>query len=206
MEYAYGPVPSRRLGRSLGVDLLPLKTCTYNCVYCQLGRTTCQTVLRSEYAPVEAILAELKSKLAVEPRPDYVSLAGSGEPTLHARIGDAPPPTARPACRSPVADREILGLLARRPCTAQGVAAGLDLGLLEATKRLSALTKTGEVSVLRKDDDLFYGLTSKPAEQGFTESRYPRSKYDISSRTECAHPRLPYLQQDRLFRCEAPPE
>jgi wyosine [tRNA(Phe)-imidazoG37] synthetase (radical SAM superfamily) len=87
-RYIYGPVPSRRLGRSLGLDLVPFKTCTYDCVYCQLGRTTNKTVERKEYVPVKEILAELEKKLAVEDTPDYISLAGSGEPTLNAGIGD----------------------------------------------------------------------------------------------------------------------
>jgi wyosine [tRNA(Phe)-imidazoG37] synthetase (radical SAM superfamily) len=314
-KYVYGPVASRRLGRSLGVDLIPFKTCTYDCVYCQLGRTTCQTIQRSEYVPVEAVLTEVKTKLARGPKPDYISLAGSGEPTLHARIGDlidgirrltrvpvavltngslfwvtdvqealmeadlvmpsldagdeamfqrvnrprpeisfqtmvdglaaftarfrklvwlevllvegftgsekevekiaawarrirpgrvqlntvsrppaeasagpvpaerlaalsglfakavevisdSPPLAARPPRWATVTDQEILDLLSRRPCTAQGVAEGLDLHLLEATKRLSALTKTGEVSVLRKDGDLFYGVRSAPVGLG----------------------------------------
>jgi wyosine [tRNA(Phe)-imidazoG37] synthetase (radical SAM superfamily) len=87
-KYVYGPVPSRRLKRSLGVDLVPFKTCTYDCIYCQLGRTTEKTNLLKEYAPIERILAELKKKLALGPRPDYVTLSGSGEPTLHCRIGE----------------------------------------------------------------------------------------------------------------------
>jgi len=87
-RYVYGPVPSRRLGRSLGIDLVPFKTCTYDCVYCQLGRTTNKTTERKEYVAVEEILSEMERKLAVEPAPDFISLAGSGEPTLNARIGD----------------------------------------------------------------------------------------------------------------------
>lgn len=87
-RHVYGPVPSHRLGRSLGVDLVPFKTCTYNCIYCQLGRTTDLTITRREYVPVEQILVQLKEKLRTGPTPDYVSLAGSGEPTLHARIGE----------------------------------------------------------------------------------------------------------------------
>lgn len=83
----YGPVPSRRLGRSLGIDLVPFKTCTYDCIYCQLGRTTNKTLDRKSYRPVETILAELERKLATTERPDYISLAGSGEPTLNADIG-----------------------------------------------------------------------------------------------------------------------
>jgi len=87
-RHVYGPVPSRRLGRSLGVDLVPFKTCTYDCIYCQLGRTTDLTTTRREYVPIDEILAQLKGKLRTRPAPDYVSLAGSGEPTLHARIGE----------------------------------------------------------------------------------------------------------------------
>ena len=86
MSHVFGPVPSRRLGRSLGVDLVPFKTCTYDCIYCQLGRTTCMTVERKEWAPIENVLAELKGKLVS--RPDYVTLSGSGEPTLFSRVGE----------------------------------------------------------------------------------------------------------------------
>ncbi|HOF19312.1 MAG TPA: radical SAM protein, partial [Phycisphaerae bacterium] len=81
MRHIFGPVPSRRLGRSLGVDLVPFKTCTYDCIYCQLGRTTHKTVERREWVPLDDVLAELKEKLAA--RPDYITLSGSGEPTLY---------------------------------------------------------------------------------------------------------------------------
>ena len=87
-RHVYGPVPSRRLGRSLGVDLVPFKTCTYDCIYCQLGRTTDLTTARREYVPLEEVLGQLEEKLRTGAVPDYVSLAGSGEPTLHARIGE----------------------------------------------------------------------------------------------------------------------
>ena len=87
-RYVYGPVPSKRLGRSLGVDLAPFKRCTYDCIYCQLGRTTDKTAELKAYAPPEVICSELERKLAFGPLPDYISLAGSGEPTLHAGIGE----------------------------------------------------------------------------------------------------------------------
>ncbi len=86
MGYIFGPVPSRRLGRSLGVDLVPFKTCTYDCIYCQLGRTTHKTVERREWVPLNAVLSELKDKLAT--RPDYITLSGSGEPTLYSRLDE----------------------------------------------------------------------------------------------------------------------
>lgn len=80
----FGPVPSRRLGRSLGVDLVPLKTCTYDCVYCQLGRTTCKTVERKEWVPLQEVLDEVKER--IQTQPDYITLSGSGEPTLFTPI------------------------------------------------------------------------------------------------------------------------
>ncbi|OHB61722.1 MAG: hypothetical protein A2Y76_00055 [Planctomycetes bacterium RBG_13_60_9] len=84
-RYIYGPVPSRRLGRSLGVDLVPYKTCTYDCIYCQLGPTTCKTMERKEWAATKEVVAQVSDKL--DTKPDYITLSGSGEPTLHARIG-----------------------------------------------------------------------------------------------------------------------
>jgi len=87
-KHLYGPVPSRRLGRSLGIDLVPYKVCSYDCIYCQLGSTSSTTSVRMEYIPTADILKELKQILATGITPDYISLAGSGEPTLHSRIGD----------------------------------------------------------------------------------------------------------------------
>jgi wyosine [tRNA(Phe)-imidazoG37] synthetase (radical SAM superfamily) len=84
----FGPVPSRRLGRSLGVDLIPRKLCSYDCVYCQVGRTTTHTIERGVYAPTELVVAELERKLAHKPGPDIVTFSGSGEPTLAANIGE----------------------------------------------------------------------------------------------------------------------
>ena len=88
-SYVFGPVPSRRLGRSLGVDLVPYKTCTYDCVYCQLGPTTTKTCRRRPYVSANDITDELAAWLdnAIDPSPDYVTLAGSGEPTLNSDIG-----------------------------------------------------------------------------------------------------------------------
>jgi wyosine [tRNA(Phe)-imidazoG37] synthetase (radical SAM superfamily) len=87
-KYLYGPVPSRRLGRSLGIDLVPHKICTYNCIYCQIGKTTKKTLLRKEYVPEEEVLEEVKEFLSKRDPPiDYFSLSGSGEPTLHSKIG-----------------------------------------------------------------------------------------------------------------------
>lgn len=84
--YTFGPVPSRRLGRSLGIDLVPFKTCTFDCIYCQVGRTTNKTTERREWVPLQGVLDELYSKLAFEP--DYITLGGSGEPTLYSRLDE----------------------------------------------------------------------------------------------------------------------
>lgn len=86
-KHIYGPVLSRRLGRSLGVDVIPFKTCTYDCVYCLLGRTRTHTMELAEYVSSRDILAELERKLA-EDTPDAISFAGSGEPTLNSALGD----------------------------------------------------------------------------------------------------------------------
>jgi len=84
----YGPVPSRRLGLSLGVDLVPYKVCSYNCVYCQIGPTPETTVERKPYIPAEMILDQLFVRLKEGVRPDYITLGGSGEPTLNSQISD----------------------------------------------------------------------------------------------------------------------
>jgi wyosine [tRNA(Phe)-imidazoG37] synthetase (radical SAM superfamily) len=86
-NHIYGPVPSRRLGRSLGIDLVPHKICTYNCIYCQIGKTTKKTLLRKEYVPVKEVLEEVELFVKEEFSPiDHFSLSGSGEPTLHSKI------------------------------------------------------------------------------------------------------------------------
>jgi wyosine [tRNA(Phe)-imidazoG37] synthetase (radical SAM superfamily) len=87
-KYLFGPVPSRRLGLSLGVDIVPFKTCTLDCVYCQLGKTTEKTIERRQYVPAEPVLAELKVKLAEGLTADYITISGSGEPTLNSRLGE----------------------------------------------------------------------------------------------------------------------
>ena len=87
-QYLFGPVPSRRLGWSLGVDLTPPKTCSLDCVFCQLGRTTVKTTARREYVPVAGVVAEIADWLQGGGTADYITLAGSGEPTLHSRFGE----------------------------------------------------------------------------------------------------------------------
>lgn len=88
MSYLFGPVPSRRYGRSLGIDLVPMKTCCYDCVFCQLGITPQTTCERREYLPVNEVLRELETWLSRRSDVDMLTLCGSGEPTLHARFGE----------------------------------------------------------------------------------------------------------------------
>ena len=87
-KYLFGPVPSRRLGMSLGVDLVPHKICSLNCVYCECGRTTNLTIERKEYVLYDDVTKELKDYFDTHPAPDYITFSGSGEPTLNSRIGD----------------------------------------------------------------------------------------------------------------------
>jgi wyosine [tRNA(Phe)-imidazoG37] synthetase (radical SAM superfamily) len=91
--FVYGPVPSRRLGLSLGINIVPAKTCTLDCVYCQCGRTTKKTLERKSFFPVEDILAEVRNAVRQSPivnrgsPPDFLTFSGEGEPTLNKDIG-----------------------------------------------------------------------------------------------------------------------
>jgi wyosine [tRNA(Phe)-imidazoG37] synthetase (radical SAM superfamily) len=87
-NHIFGPVPSRRLGRSLGIDLTPFKTCSIDCIFCQLGHTTNQTLDREEYVPFDEVCAEFADWVKSDGQADVVTLSGSGEPTLHSRFGD----------------------------------------------------------------------------------------------------------------------
>ncbi|HEW78724.1 MAG TPA: radical SAM protein [Phycisphaerales bacterium] len=86
-KYLFGPVPSRRLGLSLGVDIVPFKTCSLDCVYCQLAKTSEKTIERKNYCDVGAVLDELKKRLGRGLQADFISISGSGEPTLNAGLG-----------------------------------------------------------------------------------------------------------------------
>ena len=91
MKHIFGPVPSRRLGSSLGVDIVPFKTCSYDCIYCQLGKTTCKTTERKEQIDSQSVISDLKAVLSEFDDPkssvDYITFSGSGEPTLNSAIG-----------------------------------------------------------------------------------------------------------------------
>ena len=87
-KHLFGPVPSRRLGMSLGVDLIPHKTCTFNCIYCECGPTTNLTRKIEEYVPFNEVIKELKHFFKNNPVPDYITFSGAGEPTLNSSIGE----------------------------------------------------------------------------------------------------------------------
>lgn len=86
VRYVFGPVPSRRLGLSLGVDVIPFKTCSFDCIYCQLGRTTCKTTQRGSFVDIEEVIADLRLVLPGVTA-DYITFSGSGEPTLSLDLG-----------------------------------------------------------------------------------------------------------------------
>jgi wyosine [tRNA(Phe)-imidazoG37] synthetase (radical SAM superfamily) len=85
--HTYGPVPSRRLGFSLGIDIVPFKICSLNCIYCQLGPTPKKTIHRKEYFAPSDIVSQIKKKLSSGQRIDYITFSGSGEPTLNNALG-----------------------------------------------------------------------------------------------------------------------
>ncbi len=87
-KYLFGPVPSRRLGMSLGIDLIPKKVCSLDCVYCEVGATTKLTTKRMEYVLYDKVVAEIDDYMSRFEKPDYMTFSGSGEPTLNIRFGD----------------------------------------------------------------------------------------------------------------------
>lgn len=87
MKYVFGPVPSRRLGSSLGISPIPRKTCNYSCIYCQLGRTDKMQNVRKEFFNIENIMEEFKIYLKDIDRFDVITIVGEGEPTLYSKLG-----------------------------------------------------------------------------------------------------------------------
>lgn len=87
-KYLFGPIPSRRLGMSLGLDLVPKKVCSVDCVYCEVGKTTELSINREDYIKLEDIKAELTHYFENNPSPDYVTITASGEPTLNVHLNE----------------------------------------------------------------------------------------------------------------------
>jgi wyosine [tRNA(Phe)-imidazoG37] synthetase (radical SAM superfamily) len=90
MKYIFGPVKSRRLGLSLGINIIPHKTCCFDCIYCQLGITTNKTIEQKEYVNSNEVISELKSFLQNQKiqKIDYITFSGTGEPSLNSKIGE----------------------------------------------------------------------------------------------------------------------
>jgi wyosine [tRNA(Phe)-imidazoG37] synthetase (radical SAM superfamily) len=143
MTFIFGPVPSRRLGRSLGVDPVPSKTCNWNCVYCQLGRSQPVINERRDYVDNDAVIAELRTFLQErgEETLDWITFVGSGETTLHAGIGELIS-TAKSLTTKPVAvitNGSLLHLenVRRALLPADAVLPSLDAGSAELHRRLT---------------------------------------------------------------------
>ena len=132
--YVYGPVASRRLGFSLGVDIIPFKTCTLDCVYCQLGSTGRTTVRRGRWFPPADILAQIKEVLDSGQRVDVITFSGSGEPTLCRDLG-ALIRAIKKMTRVPVAVLTTATLLTRREVRRDLVAADIVVPSLDAVPR-----------------------------------------------------------------------
>lgn len=141
MKRIFGPVPSRRLGFSLGVDLVPFKTCTLDCVYCQLGSTGETTIERREYAPLPEVLDELEEKLEEGGRIDWITLSGSGEPTLHSGIGSLIPAIKKlsPIPVAVLTNGTLLGLPEVREALGKAdlVVPSLDAGTEEVFRKIN---------------------------------------------------------------------
>ncbi len=88
MGFIFGPVPSRRLGLSLGINIIPFKTCSFNCIYCEVGKTTDLTIERKSFFDVEQIKKEFFETIDKVGRIDFVTFSGSGEPTLNSDLGE----------------------------------------------------------------------------------------------------------------------
>ncbi|MBN2185807.1 MAG: radical SAM protein [Candidatus Krumholzibacteriota bacterium] len=89
MSRIFGPVASRRLGRSLGIDVVPYKICSFDCIYCECGKTTDLTCSRSEFFPIGEIIGEFSERIAsISEKPDVITFSGAGEPTLYSRLGE----------------------------------------------------------------------------------------------------------------------
>lgn len=160
MTYLFGPVPSRRLGISLGVDLAPYKTCTLDCTYCQLGRTTDLTLARKERVPPGEVLREIESRSGDDF--DYLTLAGSGEPTLQTDL-DVIIKGAKKIVDKPVA---VLtnGTLFTSPAVRREVAeADLIIPSLDAATQ-STFEKVNRPHPALRIDQIVEGLTALRAE------------------------------------------
>lgn len=139
-KYLFGPVPSRRFGLSLGVDLVPLKTCTLNCVFCEVGSTNCLTLDRKEYAPRSEVERELRAWRIAGGTADFVTVTGAGEPTLHTGFG------------------EILKFIKKNIKIKSALLTNSTLMHLPEVRRAAALADVVKVTLSAADEDTFRAI------------------------------------------------
>ena len=154
--YIYGPVPSRRLGFSLGIDIIPFKACTFDCIYCQLGPTTQKTIERKKYFSSKEILSAIKKKLDSGRRIDYITFSGSGEPSLNSDIGKLIREIKK-ITSIPVAVLTNGSLLYRKSVRKDLSAADLVVPSLDAATQ-KAFVKTNRPHSSLKLDEIIEGL------------------------------------------------
>jgi wyosine [tRNA(Phe)-imidazoG37] synthetase (radical SAM superfamily) len=156
-RYLFGPVPSRRLGRSLGVDLLCERRCSFDCVFCEVGATDVLTRERREYVPTAAVIAELHDWLREGGQADVITLAGAGEPTLHTGFGEVID-AVHAACRIPVAlltnstllgDADVRAAAARADIVKVSLSAWDDASMVALNHPAEGLTFAGLLDGLR---------------------------------------------------------
>jgi len=147
-RYLFGPVPSRRFGRSLGIDLTPHKTCSLDCVFCQLGRTAHKTLERKAYVCTADVIAEIDHWLQTDGDADYLTLSGSGEPTLHAEFG------------------RVLAFLRNQPIPSALLTNGTRLNLPEV-REAAALADVVKVSLSAWDQKSFEWVNRPHARLAF---------------------------------------
>jgi wyosine [tRNA(Phe)-imidazoG37] synthetase (radical SAM superfamily) len=132
-SHVYGPVPSRRLGLSLGLDIVPFKTCTFNCIYCQLGGSVRQSGRRGCFFPESKVLGQVRKALDRNPQIDHITFSGSGEPTLNTAIGRLVR-DIKAMTDIPVVVLTNSSLLARRPVREALLAADIVVPSLDAAR------------------------------------------------------------------------
>ncbi len=150
-SHIYGPVPSRRLGFSLGVDILPYKTCSFDCIYCQLGRTGRKSGRRGHYFSSRDILRQIEKAIDKNRRIDHITFSGSGEPTLHTGIGNLIRKIKK-MTDIPVVVLTNSSLLTRKPVRRALIAADIVVPSLDAATAASFRRVNRPLSSVRVED------------------------------------------------------
>ncbi|MBN2069997.1 MAG: radical SAM protein [Candidatus Krumholzibacteriota bacterium] len=139
MGRIFGPVASRRLGRSLGIDVIPYKTCSFDCVYCECGKTTDLRCDRAEFFPFDSIVTEFRQRIAtIDDKPDVITFSGAGEPTLYSRLGELIEEVKK-TCDIPVAVLTNSSLMGREDVREELLKADIILPSLDSAIKESFL-------------------------------------------------------------------